>query len=58
MTPTPKVTAAILAGSVTTVAVWLVDVITSVDVPSLVAAALTTILSVGTAYLVPDRSTG
>lgn len=53
-TPTRKVTAAGLAGAVTTVAVWAIGAFTGVTVPADVAVAATTILTVGTAYVVKD----
>lgn len=53
-TPTRKVTAAGLAGAVTTVAVWALGAFTGVVVPAEVAVAATTILTVGTAYIVKD----
>lgn len=57
LTPSAKVTAAALAGALTAVVVWIVTATSGVDVPPEVAAALTTILAVAVAYLVPDRST-
>lgn len=54
MTPNRKVTAAGLAGALTTVLAWLLAATTKVEVPPEVAAAITTILTVGTAYLVPE----
>lgn len=51
--PTRKVTAAGLAGAVTTVAAWVAGQF-GVTVPAEVAVAVTTILTVGTAYIVKD----
>jgi hypothetical protein len=48
----PKVTAAGLAGALTTIIVWGVG-LAGLDVPPEVAAAVTTVLSVATGYLVP-----
>lgn len=54
MTPSKKVTAAGLAAAVTTILAWLLSAFTTVDMPPEVAVAVATILTVGTAYLVPE----
>lgn len=53
-TPSRKVTAAGLAGALTTVGAWAIGAFTGVTVPAEVAVAATTILTVGTAYIVKD----
>lgn len=55
MTPNRKVTAAGLAGAIVTVGAWVLNATTGVEVPPEVAAAATTIVTVGTAYLVPGE---
>lgn len=53
--PTTKVTAAALAAAVSVIVVWVAS-LAGVDVPAEVASAFTTILSVGTAYVIPEKS--
>lgn len=49
--PIHKVKAGGLTGAVATVLVWWADSIPGVDVPAIVAAAITTLATAGTAYL-------
>ncbi|MCW2864743.1 MAG: hypothetical protein JWP48_6451 [Actinoallomurus sp.] len=53
-TPVPekKVTAATLAGAVVTILVWILH-LTGVDIPSEVAAAITTVLAAVAGYMAP-----
>jgi putative flippase GtrA len=55
--PTRKVTAGTVAGALTTIIVWVVSEFFQVEIPPPVAAAITVILAMGTAYLVPNRDT-
>ena len=48
--PQPKVAATTVAGAATVLLVWIVGLF-GLDVPSLVAAALTVLLSAGAGYL-------
>jgi hypothetical protein len=50
--PEKKVTAATLAGAITTVLVWILH-LTGVDIPSEVSAALATILAAVAGYMAP-----
>lgn len=50
LAPTPKVIAATTAGAATIVLVWIVGMF-GVDVPPLVASAVTVLLTAGTGYL-------
>jgi threonine/homoserine/homoserine lactone efflux protein len=57
MQPERKVTAAGVAGAIATIVVWIAGVVwPEVVVPPAVVVALTTILTVGAAYLVPNAS--
>jgi hypothetical protein len=51
----PKVTAAALAAAVTTIAVWVIEYTTGIDIPSLVEGAVTTVLVFAGGYLVRDN---
>jgi hypothetical protein len=51
--PIRKVNAAGLSGAVTTLVLWLVE-LTGVTVPTVVAAAITTVVAAGVGYLVPS----
>ena len=53
-TPTRKVTSAGLAGALTVVAVWILQAATAIEVPAEVAAAITTVLTFATGYLVSE----
>lgn len=50
----PKVTAGAAASAATVVLVWLLQVIFGVDVPELVAGAVTVLIGTGAAYLKTD----
>lgn len=50
-----KVAAAGAAGSVTVILVWVASLL-GLDVPDAVAAALTVLITVGTAYLTRNRA--
>jgi len=50
--PEKKVTAATLAGAVVTILVWVLH-LTGVDIPSEVAAAITTVLAAVAGYMAP-----
>jgi hypothetical protein len=52
--PTRKITAASLAAAVSLIIVWAVG-LAGADVPAEVASAITTVLTVGTGYLVPEK---
>lgn len=49
--PVPKVVAAGLGGATATILLWLIEVSTRIDVPSVVAAAVTTLLAFLFGYL-------
>jgi hypothetical protein len=51
--PVRKVNAAGLAGAVTTLVLWVVEA-TAATVPAPVAAAITTVVAAGIAYLTPS----
>jgi len=55
LAPTNKVGSGILAGAVVTLVVWILSLF-GVDMPAEVAAALTTVIALGTAYLVQDKA--
>ena len=55
MKPSVKIGSAALAAALSVVLVWAVS-LAGVDVPALVASAFTTILSVGTGYMVPEKN--
>jgi hypothetical protein len=50
--PEKKVTAATLAGAIATILVWILH-LTGVDIPSEVAAAMTTVLAAVAGYMAP-----
>jgi hypothetical protein len=50
--PEKKVTAATLAGAIATILIWVLH-LTGVDMPSEVAAAITTVLAAVAGYLAP-----
>ena len=52
--PTRKVTAGALAGALSVAIVWAVKEFTGTEIPPEVASALTTILSLGTSYVVTE----
>lgn len=54
LVPTRKVGAGALSGALVTVVLWLVD-LTGTDVPATVAAAITLLITAGTAYMVPSE---
>lgn len=54
MKPTNKVIAGVLAGAVTTIAVWAFHQFGKVDLPPEVQGALTVIMTAITQYIVPD----
>lgn len=49
----PKVTAAAAAGAIVTLAVWVAGLL-GVEIPAEAQGALTTLIMVGAAYLIPD----
>lgn len=53
--PLRKVNAAALSGALATVVLWLIEFGT--EVPTVVAAAITTLVAAGVAYLTPETST-
>lgn len=53
--PTQKVTAAGLAGALSIIIVWLFG-LADIDIPPEVASAFTVVLSVVTAYIVPEKA--
>jgi putative flippase GtrA len=55
--PTRKVGSGALAGAVTVIAVWIIDLF-GVEVPPEVASAITLILMFVTSYFVRDSSSG
>lgn len=50
----PKVTAAAGAAAVTTIGVWLIEATASIDIPSPVEVAITTVLVFALGWLVRD----
>lgn len=52
-TPRPKVVASVLAGAITTMAVWAMS-LAGLDVPAEVASAFTVVTSFLAAYFWPD----
>ena len=50
----PKVTVAIVAGAITTILVYLIQVLAHVEIPAEVSAAITTVLMAAAAYLKRD----
>lgn len=52
--PTTKVTVGVLAGALVTVIVWVVGLVSAVDVPAEASAALVAIVSFALSYLVPE----
>jgi hypothetical protein len=50
--PEKKVTAATLAGAIVTILIWILH-LTGVDIPSEVAAAITTVLAAVAGYMAP-----
>lgn len=50
----PKVTVAVIAGAVTTIIVYLVQLLANVEIPAEVATAITTVLMGGAAYFKRD----
>jgi hypothetical protein len=52
-TPSPKVMGGGVAGAVTTIVLWLVDELTPLQPPAVVAAAISLLVTLGVAYLVP-----
>ena len=54
--PTRKVTAGALAAALTTILVWVLSEFAGVELPPEVAAAVTSILTLGAAYIVPERA--
>lgn len=53
--PTPKVQAAGLGGSITSLILWGISSFTAVEVPAEVGAALATIIAFVSAYLTRDK---
>lgn len=53
-TISPKVTASALAAAITTIALWLIEYSTGVDVPTLVEGATTVLLTFAAGYLITD----
>jgi uncharacterized membrane protein len=51
--PAQKVTAGAIAGALVTIAIWLSKTYGHVDIPSEVAAAITTVLTFIVSYIVP-----
>jgi hypothetical protein len=51
--PSPKVVGGGVAGAVTTIVLWLVDELTPLQPPTAVAAAVSLLVTIGAAYLVP-----
>jgi uncharacterized membrane-anchored protein len=54
MTPTVKVGSGAIAGAIVVILIWLVETFTSVDIPPEIAAALTTIITFATSYLIRE----
>lgn len=55
LAPTSKVTAAGVGGAVALIVVWVLSLF-HVDVPTLVSAAVTLVVSVGAGYVVPEKN--
>jgi putative flippase GtrA len=53
LVPTRKVASGALGGAVATIILWIIDV-AGVDVPQAVAGAITTVVAIAIAYLVPS----
>lgn len=53
--PTNKVMAAAAGGALTTVVVWIVSLVSEVEVPAEVAAALTTLIGFVAAYFTREK---
>lgn len=56
-TPRPKIAAAGTAGALAVIALWIAHRFAGLDVPEDVAAAVVTLLAVGTGYLKKDTTT-
>lgn len=56
MNVNPKVTAAVLAGAITTIIVWVLSLL-GVDMPVVVQGAITTLLSGVAGYMTPASNT-
>ncbi len=54
--PTQKVAAGALGGAITTIIVYLIRVVSMVELPSEVVAALTTLIIFAVSYLTPPGS--
>lgn len=54
--PTSKVTAAAVAGAMTIVFVYLVQLIYNVDIPAVVATAITAIITFATGYMTKESA--
>jgi hypothetical protein len=51
----PKVTGAALGAAAATIALWIVEAATGIDVPAMVEGAVAVVFVFGTGYLVPDN---
>lgn len=52
--PSPKVVGGGVGGAVTTIVLWLLDELTPLSLPTVVAAAISLLVTTGIAYLVPS----
>lgn len=55
-TPTRKVATAGISGAIVAIIFWLVGLVSDVEIPPEVAAAVTTIVAFALSYLVPERA--
>lgn len=58
MKPTRKVGSGLLAGALTSIAVWALDQFAGVQIPAEIAAAITTVLAFAVSWLVPEANGG
>lgn len=56
--PSPKVVGGGVGGAVTTIVLWLVEELTPLSLPAVVAAAISLLVTTGIAYLVPSGQGG
>ena len=54
--PTTKVTVGALAGAIVTVIVWIVGLVSAVEIPAEASAGLVAIVSFALSYLVPETA--
>lgn len=54
--PTSKVSAAMLAGAITTICVWLLSELTNINIPAGVESAITVIIMAAAGWIKEERS--